>query len=315
MNHESIAHHAKRLVIFILIGSAHSIVGLAIPSLSNVFASEAIGVVTAHGPLEVSGVSILPDGRRYAVVGDDTETHGRIWPGGSSWKIKPKIKDPESLDIAATDSGEVLWLILGEEERLVGEPQSERARSQLGSEFRPICGRGLEGLSLRWKDGDWQAVVLWEGGYYDSKQCDKADVAILKSSPVARPKMAILSWEKGLGIEMISQTIELNVPVPPNGHFRATDLAWLDDNLVVLLGSTGKDGKEPYAHTWLQRFDLNGNQVGDPVKLEEKWGSFREGRNWEALDITSDGRTFVMGYDSKDGSSQLAVFANPFLKP
>ena len=73
----------------------------------------------------------------------------------------------------------------------------------------------------------------------------------------------------------------------------------------------------PYAynHTWLQRFDLNGDQVGEPVKLEGKWGDFRKGKNWEALDITSDGGTFVMGYDGKRGSSQLADFPNPFLEP
>ena len=104
----------------------------------------------------------------------------------------------------------------------------------------------------------------------------------------------------------------LDAPSLPTGLFHATDIAWHGDEMIVLLGSTGKGGGPPYAHTWLQRFRPDGSRVGKPVKLEEEWGRFREGKNWEALDVSPDGRTLILGYDAKSGSTSLVLFPNPF---
>jgi len=282
------------------------------PLTGSAQAGGPLTLIPAHGPLEISGVAALPDGKRYAVVGDDTDRHGRIWPGGAAWKVKPKIGDMESVDVAVAPDGEVLWLVLGEDDRLLAEPRDKHARHQLGEAFREVCGRGLEGLTLRHHDDKWQAVVLWEGGFYDPDDCDDNDKDLPGTTGFAIPKIALVAWQKGKGPSDISPPIELDVPAAPNGRFRATDVAWHGDEIIVLLGATGAGGRPPYAHTWLQRFDLTGNIVGAPVKLEDDWGDFRKHKNWEALDTTPDGQHLVMGYDGKRGSSTLVVFENPF---
>ena len=58
------------------------------------------------------------------------------------------------------------------------------------------------------------------------------------------------------------------------------------------------------ACSWLS---WRGAPGGSAIKLEERWGDFRAGRNWEALDRHPDGR-LVLGYDDA-GASFLAVFA------
>ena len=275
-------------------------------------AAEMISTVIAHAPLEISGVAILSNDRGYAVVGDENEKNGRIWPQGSSWKIKPKIKDPESLDVSVSENGDELWLVVGEKKAVIGEPRNKATRAKLGREFRQVCGRGLEGISLRYRDDHWEGVVVWEGGYFDTEKCKDKDEELRRQSPYAKPRLATLRWRKGSGLTQLSPAVELDVPRPRSGRFRATDVAWFGEKVVVLLGSTGKHGGPPYDHTWLQRFDLSGGPVGEPIKLEESWGEFRKRKNWEALDISPDGKRFVMGYDSKKGSTALVLFPNPY---
>ena len=111
--------------------------------------------VMAHGPMEISGVAALPNGVQFAVVGDETNRHGRIWTGGKTWRIaKPGIKDLESLDVAEDENGQTLWLVLGEEDRVLAEPGKGGARDKLPKAFKPVCGRGLEGRRL---------LLSWDG--------------------------------------------------------------------------------------------------------------------------------------------------------
>ncbi len=287
-------------------------IALALAGSQAACASAPLSLVTAHGPLEISGVAALPGGAGYAVVGDETASHGRIWPSGRAWKIRPDIEDLESLDVALDENGRVLWLVLGETDRLVAEPGKGGARARLPDSFREICGRGLEGLSLRRRDGEWHGVVLWEGGYLSPRSCAPDDRARQRKTPSAKPKIGFFKWRAGTGIVAPPRPVTLDAPSLPTGLFHATDIAWHGDEMIVLLGSTGKGGGPPYAHTWLQRFRPDGSRVGKPVKLEEEWGRFREGKNWEALDVSPDGRTLILGYDAKSGSTSLVLFPNPF---
>ena len=151
--------------------------------------------------------------------------------------------------------------------------------------------------------------MLWEGGFYNPRSKPRKACKKLKGEH-RRPRVALFAWEPGEGAASPLRTFELAVPEPGGGErFRAPDLVWDGDGLLVLLRSTNaKDDR--FSHTWLQRFDLEGDPVGAPLKLDEEWGAYCEGKNWEALDRTLDGGKLVMGHDRK-GPSDLVVFTPP----
>jgi hypothetical protein len=258
--------------------------------------------IAAPLPLEISGVAAVPDG--YAVVGDGTADHARLWPSGDRLEIDPAIGDPESIDVGFAPGGQELWLVLGENEGRVSELDGPTYR--LPPNFAEVCGRGAEGLAVRWAADRWQVAVVWEGGFYgrSERNCDPP-------AAFAKPRVAILQWTPGEGVTGRPREFDLDVPVSDDGErFRAPDLVWDGDNLVVLITSGNQAGRV-FSHSWLQRFDLDGRRVGAPFKLEERWGPYWAGRNWEALDWTLDGAGLVIGFDARKGRRFLAVFPYP----
>ena len=258
--------------------------------------------IPAPHPLEISGVAAVPGG--YAVVGDEDPKHGRIWPAGLKFKLPGKLKGPESIDVAFAPDGSELWLVLGEKKRKLVDLQG--GKYTFGKEFDEVAGRGLEGVTARWQNGSWQVAVCWEGGFFDSKT--------KLEGKFTKPRVALLNWTPGKKRTKDPEKVfELDVIQPSRGQrFRAADLTWDAGDLLVLLASTDKK-RDKKSHTWLQRFDLDGRRLGDPIKLEELWGSYRADKNWEALDHTLDGKGMVMGYDEKDEKKHraLVVFERP----
>ncbi len=276
--------------------------------------------IPAPEPLEISGVAAVREG--YAVVGNEDNDHGRIWPGGARFGINPAVKGPESIDVEVSPDGKELWLVLGEDKRRLADLSG--GRYKLPKKFKEVCGRGAEGLALRWHHGTWQAAVLWEGGFYDpdkkGKKCKKASYH--------RPKVAILRWQPGRGSKRIDRQFKLKMSklherANDNEKFRAPDLVWNGNRLLVLLNSADTEGAVS-SHTWLQNFDLDGNPAGDPVKLEELWQvevrsedgrktvfDYRGDKNWEALDWTLDRHHLVMGYDTRKNDHSLVIFPYP----
>lgn len=257
--------------------------------------------VAAPRPLEISGVAALPEG--YAVVGDEESRYGRIWPGGEKFRIGGDLKGPESIDVGFCPDGAPLWLILGEKRHKLVD--LEGGSHTFGGRFREKDGRGLEGLAVQWVDGGWRVAVAWEGGFYDWKSD--------REGKHAAPEIAVFTWVRGKGIEGAVKTVRVSVPKPSKGQrFRIPDLVWDGSGFIVLLASTDKK-RTKKKHTWLQRFDRNGQPVGEPFKLEEEWGRYREHKNWEALDWSIDGRCLVMAYDTDDDRARhaLVVFPKP----
>ena len=266
---------------------------------------EGVVEIPSREPTEISGVAAVPGG--YAVVGDDAGNHGRIWPGGGRFTIRPKLKGPEAIDVVLLPDGEEVWLILDEDDRRLIDLQGGDLK--LPIELAEVCGRGLEGLAARWKDGQVEVAALWEGGFYNPnarprKACRR------KKGELALPVVALFAWKPGAGA---AGPLELFTLVPPDPgddeRFRASGLVWDGDRLLVLLRSTNA-ADDRFSHTWLQRFDLEGEPTGSPLELDEIWGAYSAGKNWEALDWTLDGAQLVMGYD-KLGPSELVVFALP----
>ena len=261
--------------------------------------------VPAPHPPEISGVATVPGG--YAVVGDETGDHGRYWPEGGRFAIRPRLEGPESIDVVQSPDGRTHWLILDENKRTLAGGTG--TRFELPKVFEEVCGRGLEGLAARWRSGRIDVAVLWEGGFLDPGSKPEVDCAAQKGT-YRPPRIALLHWKPGEGAQRIDAVIDLKTPDPGDGErFRAPDLVWTHDGFLVLLSSANSDDRG-FSHTWLQRFDHDGEPFGVPLKLEAAWGSYRERKNWEALDWAIDGARLVMGYDSKSGS-ELVIFPAP----
>ena len=272
-----------------------------------------IAEISAPLPKEISGVAAVPGG--FAVVGDETGDHGRVWPSGATWSIDPRLTGPESLDAEFGSDGELHWFVLDENKRRLID--LDGGDFKLPKRFKEVCGRGAEGLAVRPAgDGTWDIAVLYEGGFYESSVEDPCDDPDQDQRGFTEPRVAILRWKTGEATGDANKQFDLNPPQPAAGlRFRAPDLAWNGDHLIVLLASLDKDDSPSgFAHTWLQDFDLEGNPVGAPIKLEDRWQNYRDRKNWEALDWTLDGQHLVMGYDSKKGS-ELAIFPWPYPAP
>ena len=220
-----------------------------------------VSEVLVPRPLEISGVAAVPGG--YAVVGDEDSEHGRIWPGGASFDFGGRLKGPESIDVGFGAGGEAVWLVLGEnKERLI---DLDGGACELDDPLRMRHGRGLEGLAVRWRDGRWQVALAWEGGFYDWDSPARGTCA--------KPRIALLTWTRGEGMRGAPDAIfELDVPEPSaRQRFRAPDLVFDKDGLLVLLASTDARRKRR-RHTWLQRFDLAGRPISEPLRLAEGLG-------------------------------------------
>ena len=257
--------------------------------------------IKAPDPLEISGVAALPGG--FAVVGDKNNEYGRIWPGGVRFNIPVKAKDLEGMDVGFGPNGQHLWLFLSEDNRALLDLSG--GIYTFSESYKEICGRGLEGLAVRWHENKWQVAVVWEGGEY-KKNCKE-----FPDGQALKPRVAILSWQKGAGLIKLEKEFSLDVPGPVDGeNFRATDLVWHGDKLLVLLRSLNERNKK-YKHTWLQDFTLEGKRFGAPVKLLERWGDYAKNKNFEALDWSTDGKKLVLGYDATKGKRVLITFPYP----
>ena len=181
-----------------------------------------VSEVLAPHPLEISGVAAVSGG--YAVVGDEDNEHGRIWPGGARFDFAGKLKGPELIDVGIGAGGESLWLVLGERKgRLI---DLDGGACEFADPLRMRHGRGLEGVAVRWRDGRWQVALAWEGGFYDWDSPARGTYA--------KPRIALLTWTRGEGMRGGPDiTFELEVPEPSVGQrFRAPDLVFDRDGLL-----------------------------------------------------------------------------------
>lgn len=289
---------------------------------------DGVSEVRVNDPDEVSGVAVVPEG--YLVVGDGEPRYFYEVTKNAKTEIsfgntKGNICDPESIDAGFTPSGERKLFVLGEDAKTVFV---QGGRSiPLPAEFFERCNRGAEGLSVRWRDNGWDLVVISEGGIPQKKHvpnedktenCKKIErVSCPIENAIYNPVMARYRLSSdGKSARLVNlvtlHTADLLKDQDPSQGFRASDITWYQNNLLVLLGSTpvSRRKKDGYKHTWLKLFTPNGVPIANKtMKLEDQWGEYRDDKNWEALDVKKDGERLVMGYDDKKKPSALVVFS------
>ena len=108
---------------------------------------------------EISGVAAVKDDR-FLVIGDGEAEYYYSWPDGARHEVSNedgnRVCDGESLDVGYGPEGEIIHLLLGEDLNrvYVMGPSVENRTIKLEQTFSEECGRGAEGLSVRWSEMD-----------------------------------------------------------------------------------------------------------------------------------------------------------------
>ncbi len=175
--------------------------------------------------------------------------------------------------------------------------------------------RGLEGLAVRrLPNRSSRIAVLWEGGYPDVGSLHPQ----LQQTVGLKPLLPLIfvhdlapgavlgrvRWESGL------LRITLHPPVPEGAEpeaqrFRAPDLVWYrwphapgePWGFLVLLSSQNSVQPQRFLHHWLQRFDLAGQPVGEPLNIADYVPARLGAANWEGLCWYQEGRSLILVHE------------------
>jgi len=252
--------------------------------------------IVVNYPDEISGLSFM--GNEIAVVGDSTPDYLASWPSGDKTIFPFKIGDVESIDTVVDESGYQHYLVIDENTGSLID--SSGASYQFKASFAEICQRGIEGVTIKRENGDWRVAVVWEGGYYSTKN----NCVVKNNTPV----VAVLKWEFGKGIIGEPEYVPLSVPaIKENESFRVPDIAWYEDGWLVLLSSTGVAGRPRDRHTWIATFNVEGEHVKTLIKMENDFPKIWNDRKWEAIDWDESTNRLVLGYDSGKPNKKIFV--------
>ncbi len=216
--------------------------------------------------------------------------------------------DLESIGVLA--DGRIVLL----SERLRSLVCSDGIVAEYDSELAEMGRRGLEGLAIRpLPKGASRVAVVWEGGYPDFGQLPRRRAStrnawlplivvhdIPRDGRVGRVKL-----------HGASAAIEVAVPRPPGNEpeaqrFRAPDLVWTrlpnksggdGWGFILLLSSQNGLSKPTFTYKWLQRFDMDGRPVGEPLDLAKYFPPELAGANWEGLAWYEPGRKLVLVHE------------------
>jgi hypothetical protein len=201
---------------------------------------------------------------------------------------------------------------------------SERLRSLVGkdgliAEYDSLLGefanRGLEGVAVRPLAGGVSRIaVLWEGGYPDYASVPWS-LRGTAGRQAMRPLVVVHDLNSGVrGVELkmrdAKMAVELEVPKPAGEEpeaqrFRAPDLTWTrwrnglveDWGFLVLITSQDSVPRPQYLFHWLQRFDLKGKPVGEPLDLAQFLPTDIQHANWEGLSWFDPGKSLVLVHE------------------
>jgi len=222
--------------------------------------------------------------------------------------------------------------------------------AQFDQTLTELGNRGLEGVAVKPLPGGASLVaVSWEGGYLERQSLPAQLRETIGNTPL-NPIVVIdtIPPNGSAGfVDTPARSLELatpddGVPPPLGQRFRVADLVWhtwsdsagTTDGLIVLLSSSnsptpGSGQKRRFQYKCLQRYDLKGNPVGNPLDVSAlasaQWRDFAEqklttlaeplrsraeqfGRNaeaagwenvnWEGVSWYQRGESLVLIYDA-----------------
>jgi len=215
--------------------------------------------------------------------------------------------DLESIGILA--DGRVALL----SERLRSLVSDEGIIAEYDSELAEMGRRGLEGLAIRpLPNGASRVAVAWEGGYPDFGLLPRRASARSAWLPLILVHDVPRNARVGrVGLKDAAASIELTVPRPPGiepeaQRFRAPDLVWTrlpakqsgdGWGFIVLLSSQNGSANPTFGLKWLQRFDMEGQPVGEPLDLLKYLSRDLAGVNWEGLGWWEPGKKVVLVHE------------------
>ena len=274
---------------------------------------------------EASGVTCLGD--ELLIVDDSVNgayfrvslngRTGPLIPLNDSGPVKvdlPRIGvwiDLEGIDVL----GDGRVVLLSERLRcLVGE---EGVISEYDYPLTDIGRRGLEGVAVReLPDGSSRIAVLWEGGYLDPGSMNPELEERIGTAPLL-PQVFVHDLKPGevTGRVLWDSAVDrcqLQVPIPEGDEpeaqrFRSPDLVWCrlpgdqPDNwgFIVILSSQNAALPLQFLHHWLQRFDMEGRPVGQPLDIAELTPPEIGNANWEGLCWHDEGKSLVLVHENQ----------------
>jgi len=183
-------------------------------------------------------------------------------------------------------------------------------------------GRGCEGLAIRdLGNGTSRVAVLWEGGYPESGPGAWTPRIFVHDVPAGASGLTV---SPGNALAEVRLHLPLPAGAEPRAQrFRCPDLVWhrlRDDDadswgFIVLMSSgwavepiSGSLEECPkrangrplrWCYKWIQRFDLTGEPVGDPVDLAPFLPEAVRDSNWEGMGWYDPGHALVLVYDER----------------
>ncbi len=203
---------------------------------------------------------------------------------------------------------------------------SERMRGLVGRDgpiveydypLAEVARRGLEGIAVRpLPNATSRVAVIWEGGYPDRGSLHPdlevraglepfAPIIFVHDIP-AGSNPGRVRWRDGL------HRVILDVPLPTGAvpaaqRFRAPDLAWYrwpdqredEWGFLVLLGSQSAVAPPEFLHHVIQRFDMTGKPVGDPLDIASVAPPEIGHANWEGLAWRETGKSVILVHEGR----------------
>jgi hypothetical protein len=235
----------------------------------------------------------------------------------------PLVPDFEGIDRLA--DGKLVFL----SERLRSLVGEDSVIAEYGSLLGEFANRGLEGVAVRPLPGGVSRIaVVWEGGYpdYDSVPWSLRSTA---GRQAMRPLVVVHDLNPGVrGLELTMEgaklAVELEVPKPAGEEplaqrFRAPDLVWTrsqygstDDDWIFLVLIVSQDSvdRPQYLYHWLQRFNLSGKPVGEPLDLAQFLPPEIGHANWEGLSWFEPGKSLVLVHEGNRRQPAHAFILN-----
>ena len=185
----------------------------------------------------------------------------------------------------------------------------------------PMGGRGFEGLAVH---SNGRIAALWEGGYMSQAYLPTRyeGAGRLADEPI-KPIVCIhfvadqpdaLPCQDGHGVSV------LQVPDTPDSSqaFRAPDLVWGADgeSFIVLLSSLNAATDE-FRYKWLQKFNVSGEPLGEPINLCDDGylpDNVRSGRggNVEGLGWFERGKSLILVNDHSEAATVVVIAVDPW---